>query len=81
MTITCLLVNFSFFSSNVCFWLLTQLYVDDENPTLKKLYKDKLAQYMSRAEYIKKNVLDHPAYGSVLFQAKEKEEDKEIDKL
>lgn len=33
----------------------------EKNPSLKKLYTDKMGQYMSRAEYIKKTVLDKPA--------------------
>jgi len=32
----------------------------EKNPSLKKLYTDKMGQYMSRAEYIKKTVLDKP---------------------
>jgi len=32
----------------------------EKNPQLVKLYKDKMGQYMSRAEYIKKTVLDKP---------------------
>ena len=35
--------------------------VVEKNPSLVKLYKDKMGQYMSRAEYIKKTVLDKPA--------------------
>lgn len=33
----------------------------EKNPSLVKLYKDKMGQYMNRAEYIKKTVLDKPA--------------------
>jgi len=33
----------------------------EKNPSLVKLYKDKMSQYMGRAEYIKKTVLDKPA--------------------
>jgi len=32
----------------------------EKNPSLVKLYKDKMSQYMGRAEYIKKTVLDKP---------------------
>ena len=32
----------------------------EKNPSLVKLYKDKMGQYMNRAEYIKKTVLDKP---------------------
>ena len=35
--------------------------LDEKNPQLVKIYKDKMGQYMSRAEYIKKTVLDKPA--------------------
>ena len=34
--------------------------VDEANPSLKKLYKEKMQQYLQRAEYIKKTVLDIP---------------------
>lgn len=33
----------------------------EKNQALVKIYKDKMGQYMSRAEYIKKTVLDKPA--------------------
>ena len=32
----------------------------EKNPQLVKLYKEKMGQYLSRAEYIKKTVLDVP---------------------
>lgn len=33
----------------------------EKNQALVKVYKDKMAQYMGRAEYIKKQVLDKPS--------------------
>lgn len=32
----------------------------EKNPSLVKLYKEKMGQYLQRAEYIKKTVLDVP---------------------
>jgi len=32
----------------------------EKNPQLVKIYKDRMAQYLNRAEYIKKTVLDKP---------------------
>ena len=32
----------------------------EKNPSLVKLYKEKMTQYLQRAEYIKKTVLDVP---------------------
>lgn len=32
----------------------------EKNPQLVKLYKEKMSQYLQRAEYIKKTVLDVP---------------------
>lgn len=32
----------------------------EKNPQLVKLYKEKMGQYLQRAEYIKKTVLDVP---------------------
>lgn len=32
----------------------------EKNQQLVKVYREKMGQYMSRAEYIKKNVLDKP---------------------
>ena len=32
----------------------------EKNPQLVKLYKEKMNQYLQRAEYIKKTVLDVP---------------------
>lgn len=43
--------------------LLTNVLRDfavEKNPQLVKLYKDKMNQYLGRAEYIKKTVLDVP---------------------
>jgi hypothetical protein len=37
------------------------LLLVEKNPQLVKIYKERMAQYMSRAEYIKKTVLDKPA--------------------
>ena len=34
--------------------------LDEKNPQLTKLYNDKMMQYLNRAEYIKKTVLDKP---------------------
>lgn len=39
---------------------ISTLAAVEKNPQLVKLYKDKMSQYMSRAEYIKKTVLDTP---------------------
>ena len=59
-----LLLKYSCISSNVStqFTYLTHmsLFLVEKNPQLVKLYKDKMGQYMSRAEYIKKTVLDKP---------------------
>ena len=35
-------------------------YLVEKNPQLVKLYKEKMGQYLQRAEYIKKTVLDVP---------------------
>lgn len=56
----------------------------EQNPSLKKLYSDKMSQYMNRAEYIKKTVLDKPppessgsaGGGGAAAQAKKNEGDK-----
>lgn len=56
----------------------------EANPSLKKLYSDKMSQYMNRAEYIKKTVLDKPppessgsgGGGGAAAQAKKNEGDK-----
>jgi hypothetical protein len=37
------------------------LLLVEKNPQLVKIYKERMTQYMSRAEYIKKTVLDKPA--------------------
>ena len=48
--------------SNVSLLQITKYSgIVEKNPSLKKLYTDKMGQYMSRAEYIKKTVLDKPA--------------------
>ena len=69
-------------------WILVE-----KNPSLVKLYKDKMGQYMNRAEYIKKTVLDKPApeqtggsggSGAAAQKKKgegQKDEDDENDKL
>ena len=36
------------------------LFLVEKNPSLVKLYKEKMTQYLQRAEYIKKTVLDVP---------------------
>ena len=43
------------------YWLFELYFIVEKNPSLKKLYTDKMGQYMSRAEYIKKTVLDKPS--------------------
>jgi len=62
----------------------------EKNPALVKLYKEKMGQYLQRAEYIKKTVLDvpdQPASGGTAQAQKPKdgpaggEEDKEEEKL
>lgn len=40
-------------------WLSFHVIVE-KNPQLKKLYQEKMGQYLQRAEYIKKTVLDVP---------------------
>ena len=91
-----LLLKFLCISSNVSYLLIPKhLFIVEKNPSLKKLYSDKMGQYMSRAEYIKKTVLDKPAPestgtggggGGASAQAKKGEgmddkEDKENEKL
>ena len=90
-----LLLKFLCISSNVSNLLISKyLLIVEKNPSLKKLYTDKMGQYMSRAEYIKKTVLDKPAPestgtgggGGASAQAKKGEgmddkEDKENEKL
>ena len=34
--------------------------LDEKNAQLVKVYREKMSQYMQRAEYIKKTVLDKP---------------------
>lgn len=65
----------------------------EKNPQLVKLYKEKMGQYLQRAEYIKKTVLDvpdEPAAGGTATAAKPKagpgetpggEENKEEEKM
>ena len=71
MASTCKLLTFSCISSSVSQsqqdhrnipFTKKHLYLclDEKNPQLVKLYKDKMGQYMSRAEYIKKQVMDKP---------------------
>lgn len=36
------------------------IFKDEKNPQLVKVYREKMGQYMNRAEYIKKTVLDKP---------------------
>ena len=44
-----------------CFALLIFcMFLVEKNPSLVKLYKEKMGQYLQRAEYIKKTVLDVP---------------------
>ena len=50
-----------------CLYLTQQLTIRlifislvEKNPSLVKLYKEKMGQYLQRAEYIKKTVLDVP---------------------
>lgn len=44
-----------------CKWLLQLTWrIDEKNPPLVKVYKEKMGSYMSRAEYIKKQVMDKP---------------------
>ena len=42
-------------------WLIVLCaFLVEKNPSLVKLYKEKMTQYLQRAEYIKKTVLDVP---------------------
>ena len=61
MDTTWLLQKCSCISLSVSFLVSVYTYLVEKNPSLKKLYTDKMGQYMSRAEYIKKTVLDKPA--------------------
>ena len=36
--------------------------VDEQNPNIKQIYKEKMSQYLDRAEYIKKQVLSTPEH-------------------
>jgi spore coat protein CotF len=36
------------------------MFAVEKNPQLTKIYKDRMSQYLNRAEYIKKTVLDKP---------------------
>jgi len=40
--------------------VMMHLYKYDINPQLVKVYREKMGQYMARAEYIKKMLLDLP---------------------
>ncbi len=40
--------------------VISLLSTVEKNPALVKLYKEKMGQYLQRAEYIKKTVLDVP---------------------
>lgn len=69
------------------------VFLVEKNPQLVKLYKEKMGQYLQRAEYIKKTVLDvpdEPAAGGTATAAKPKagpgetpggEENKEEEKM
>jgi hypothetical protein len=43
-----------------CKFKLKLTYVVEKNPSLTKIYKDRMQQYLTRAEYIKKTALNKP---------------------
>jgi vacuolar protein-sorting-associated protein 4 len=55
----------------------------EKNPQLVKIYKDRMAQYLNRAEYIKKTVLDKPppetSEGGTAQKKKAKDQDDKED--
>ena len=93
---SCTSLNVSYLHLNIAFCLFDFRYLlVEKNPSLVKLYKEKMGQYLQRAEYIKKTVLDvpdQPASGGTAQAQKPKaggtpggggepEEDKEEEKL
>ena len=58
---SCTSLNVSYLHLNIAFCLFDFRYLlVEKNPSLVKLYKEKMGQYLQRAEYIKKTVLDVP---------------------
>ena len=69
-------------SLNVSLFWITFLLVE-KNPQLVKIYKDRMSQYLNRAEYIKKTVLDKPpeekSEGGTAQKKKAKDQDDKED--